>query len=216
MAGKSKIIKHGLDTRVQELAARGSSAAEIHRVLLQENPGLELHESSVGRYLSKCKESAIQRSFETIKDHVDRVVPADLNALEELEAQALSWSREAAPTAAERAVIAAEKLSAEIEWWAQKLVSFSQQSESAEDVARQLIRRAAFLLAEDDRRQEARLKAMRMAVQIIDLKLRQAGLLDPETKGRIVIMKSNESMEDGDDDGSTTIRFPVVEGGADG
>jgi hypothetical protein len=124
-------------------------------------------------------------------------VPEDLAALEEMEKQALDWSRQAGATSAERAAAAAENIAGELMQWREAIIS-ARQDEAADKVVRWIIKRAAFLLAEDDRRQEQRIAAMRMVHKIIETKLAKAGLLDDDQKGRIVFLTRKATGQDED------------------
>lgn len=164
---------------------------------LQEDHNADVSEATVGRYMAKIRQSAGTEAFAKIQDHVNRVVPEDLAALEEMEKQALDWSRQAGATSAERAAAAAENIAGELMQWREAIIS-ARQDEAADKVVRWIIKRAAFLLAEDDRRQEQRIAAMRMVHKIIETKLAKAGLLDDDQKGRIVFLTRKATGQDED------------------
>jgi len=95
MANKrSKIEILGLAEDVQALVATGLSARRIATRINNEHPEAEISESAVTRYVVRVRKEAAGEAFQKIKDHVDRVVPEDLKALEEMEGRCLEWGRE--------------------------------------------------------------------------------------------------------------------------
>lgn len=190
-----KIEYLGLSDTVQQLMAEGVVTRAEMTERLQNDYGADVSEATVGRYMAKIRSAAQDEAFQKIQDHVNKTVPDDLDALEEMEKQALEWTREAGITSAERATAAAENISGEIEQWRDMLLS----EKDPQKIVRWIIKRCIFYLAEDDRRQEQRLSAMRMVHKIIETKLSKAGLLDDETKGRIVFLQ--KQARDGDENG---------------
>ncbi len=207
---RTKIEILGLSEDVQALVASGLSARRIAARLNNEHPDAEISESTVTRYVARVRKEAQGEAFQKIKDHVDRVVPDDLNALEEMESQSLEWAREAGQDRVERMADAAFEIRGEIDDWINLLVSSGENEQEA--TARRIIRRCLSIMTREDRLQQQRNQAMHTAIKIIDLKLRQAGLLDEEGKGRIVIVERT----DGDsvlkdfnkDDGYEGFRVP--------
>ena len=99
---RSKIENLGLTEDVQALVASGLSARRIAVRLNNEHPEAGISDSAVTRYVARMRKEAQGEAFQKIKDHVDRVVPDDLKALEEMEAQSLEWAREAGQDRVER------------------------------------------------------------------------------------------------------------------
>jgi transposase len=187
---RSKIETLGLSEDVQALVASGLSARRIATRLSNEHPEAEISESTVTRYVARVRKEASGEAFQKIKDHVDRVVPDDLNALEEMESQSLEWAREAGQDRVERMADAAFEIRGEIDAWIGLLVSSDKDEQEA--TARRIIRRCLSIMAREDRLQQQRTQAMLTAIKIIDLKLRQAGLLDEEGKGRIILVERKD------------------------
>jgi len=192
MANKrTKIEQMGLSGRIQELVTEGLSARRIAAQVKIENPDADVSESAIARYVSKARNAATDEAFKTIRDHVDRVVPEDLKALEEMEAQCLVWAREAGKDRVDRMAEAAVAITGKVPLWRWMLVSdtyFTGKDEDIDVLVRRIIRECLVYMAREDRLQLQRDKAMNTAIKIIDLKLRQAGLLDDEGKSPIYIV----------------------------
>ena len=188
-----KIEQLGLSDTVQSLMADGvTTRAEMREKLVSEY-GADVSEATVGRYMAKIRRVAENEAFHTIQDHVNRTVPDDLDALEEMEKQCLEWSREAGCDVAERTASAAAEIKGELEAWREKIQASTDDPDAA---VKWIIKRAAAHLAQEDRRQEQRLSAMRQVHKIIETKLSKAGLLDDDQKGRIVFLRREASGED--------------------
>jgi hypothetical protein len=183
--GQCKIEKSGVSSVVQELVASGVTTRAAIADILQNRHGLDISEWAVGRYLSRLKLEAKSKAFQIISDHVDKVVPEDLAALESMETLAYHWAMEAAIPQAKRLADAAAKIGENIDYWRSLILS---DTPNPADQIKEIIHACLSYVQEDAREQDQRLKAMRAAVQIIELKLSKAGLLDEDTKGKIVIM----------------------------
>lgn len=194
-----KIELLGLSETVQQLMAEGVVTRSEMTEKLQNDYGADVSEATVGRYMARIRSAAQNEAFQKIQDHVNKTVPDDLDALEEMEKQALEWTREAGATSAERAAAAAEKISGELDQWQSMLLS----EKDPQKIVRWIVKRCSFYLAEDDRRQEQRLSAMRMVQNIIETKLSKAGLLDDESRGRIVFLQKQAVGEDENDAGGS-------------
>lgn len=188
MAKSCKIEKLGLAEKVQELMASGVNTRAEMTIRLQEDHGADVSEATVGRYMARIRSAADNEAFRTIQDHVNKVVPDDLDALEEMERFALEWSREAGVDVAERSAAAAESIAGEFTMWRDQLLAAETDEQQAK-VVRWIVKKAVRYLAADDRRQEQRLSAMRMVHKIIETKLSKAGLLDDDQRGRIVFLQ---------------------------
>lgn len=85
----------GLDVWIQELAAEGLSGRRIAAQIKIEQPDVSVSDSAIIRYVSKLRKESEGEAFGIIRKHVDKVIPEDLEVLEEMEAQCLAWAREA-------------------------------------------------------------------------------------------------------------------------
>lgn len=204
------IDKMGLGPRIAEYLKAGKTAKEIHRDLVSEVPGFSLSYAVVQKYCKTAKGDVGEAAATLLKQHVDKVLPDDLEALERLQALAMAWTEEEAKTQAERVADAQAEMVREIEYWIDELQTAGRDQEKQGPVARRLIKRALFLLAQDDQRYEIRLAAMKRAAEIITIKLRNAELLDGEGKGGINLFLSTAN---GDVPIDGFQRFEVVTGG---
>jgi len=204
---RTKIEIMGLSDRVQNLVAEGFSARRIAARLRNENPDLDISDASVIRFVATIREEAQTEAFQTIRKHVDKTVPDDLKALEEMEAQALQWSREAGMDRMERMADAAMQIAGHVESWRDILLN----TEDVDGAVRKIIKICLTYTLREDRLQDQRIKAMNMATKIIDLKLRQAGLLDEDGKRQVVIMdRTNEPLPDGAGENAKGSHKPFV------
>ena len=193
---KSIIEKNKLDGRVAELMSGVFVAREIRDILQEENPGLEISYSSVSRFVRAIKNSAENDAEQSIRRHLNRVVPDDLDTLEELESMCMEWAREAGLDQARWIARAEKELAEEIPRWLEAL----NEADDPGEAAKSIIGLALPIIARDDRRQKKRLEAMKQAVDIISLKLRNEGLLDTDKAGKICIYMSKAAC-DGDGGG---------------
>lgn len=183
-----KIDQLGLSDTVQQLMVEeGITTRAAMTAVLRERYNADVSEATVGRYLARIRNAAAGEAFQKIQEHVNRTVPADLDALEEMERQCLAWSREAGRDQVDRVAEAAQAIAGELDTWREMLLADA----DTQTTVRRIIRRAVKLIAADDRRQEQRLAAMRMVHKIIETKLSKAGLLDDEQKGRIVLLQQH-------------------------
>jgi len=95
-----------------------------------------------------------------------------------------------------------------VQLWRWMLISdtyFTGKDEDIDVLVRKIIRECLIYMAREDRLQLQRDKAMNTAIKIIDLKLRQAGLLDDEGKSPIYIVDrtGGKRPEDNKEDHST-------------
>lgn len=193
---KTKIERLGLCDRVEEMLKSGiATGKQITEILRAE--GHTLSESSVNRYLQGVRDTITPQAFKLIRDHVDKQIPEDLEALEGMESQALEWAGENPKDIADRIRQARMEIEGEVDKWADMILT------AAHDSSQKLRRKAVDRIVQtclsyftiDARAQNKRIQAMQTAIKIIELKLRNAGLLDDDTKGRIVIMDRSDEYE---------------------
>ena len=188
MANKrTKIEKSGLDGPIEELVTEGLSGRQIAVRIKADHPEVSISDSAIIRFVSRLREGAEEEAGKIIRDHVDKVVPDDLRALEEMESQCLEWARESGKDRVDRMAEAAVEIQGKVDAW--RLMLLEERNPDEQRVlVKKIIRDCLEIMAREDRLQIQRDKAMNTAIKIIDLKLRQAGLLDDEGKGNIVIM----------------------------
>jgi hypothetical protein len=206
----SKIERLGLSEVVQDLVVSGITTRAAIAGVLRDQHRAAVSDATVGRYLSRLKAEAGGKAFQIISDHVDRVVPEDLKALEAMEALAYTWAMEASVPQARRIAEAAAQIAEKMEYWRSLLLA---EVQNPTDQIKEIISECLSMVQADAREQDQRLRAMRAAVSIIDLKLSKAGLLDDDTKGRIVFLSRTEAgRSDKNDDAPARLRL-VHDGG---
>ena len=107
----------GLDVRIQELAAEGLSGRRIAAQIKIEQPDVSVSDSAIIRYVSKLRKEAEGEAFGIIRKHVGKVIPEDLDALEEMEAQCLEWAREGGKDRIDRMAEAAVLIKGKVPLW---------------------------------------------------------------------------------------------------
>lgn len=193
----SKIERLGLSERVSSLMVDDGITVgrEIGRILRKE--GHHVSDAAVNRYLSKVGRVAKSRADKIIQDHVDKVVPDDLVALERVESVSLKWFNEEPSEMADRLAGVKTAIDWEIDSWA-KMISEGSTAEKPEVRARiikNIIKTCLEYILKDERLQDKRLKAAAMAVKVIELKLAKSGLLKDDGRGKIVIIDRSEEYD---------------------
>ncbi len=191
-----KITKHNLGPRIlQLLTEKGRNSGQIARILTDE--GFKISQPTISRWLSKERETHKDEVKDLVHNHVAKVVPDDLNALEDMEKQCLEWAKEGPD-------IRSERISA----WPKILDTFNEVKNSlltADEkefikAMKAFYQRCLHWIIEDLNNQKDRLSAMREARSIIDTKLKYSGILEGITAGNIFIgpTKDGEEAKEGD------------------
>lgn len=214
--GESKITRMGLQKRVEELIASGvTTSVAIANVLTSE--GKKVSQPTVSRYLKEIKDTRLQETQKIVQDHVQKTVPADLDALEEMESQCLEWAREENGDFSHR--LAAKHVDDKLDTWINILqgvesmssATIEERTQSRKVAVKEIIRQSLRLVVDELHMQKSRTNAMRMAANIIDLKLRYSGLIDGNKDGGIFFV----DRENGDEliKDEQTGRLMVIPGG---
>ncbi|MBI5843746.1 MAG: hypothetical protein HZB23_03650 [Deltaproteobacteria bacterium] len=121
---QTKIEKWGLAPKVLELLKQGitspSSIAEaLNEFMLgrDEHKGRSVTRTAVTRFIEAKKPEIKKAATEIFTEHVNAVVPADLKALEEIEASCLAMFRETVENRHARLAEAAVKIKNEAARW---------------------------------------------------------------------------------------------------
>jgi len=211
-----KIEKLGLVKRIEELIAGGTTSSEAISSALKAE-GHAVSQPTVARYLKRTREERREETQKIISDHIQETVPADLDALEEMEAQCLAWAKEENTEFAHR--LAGRHIAENLPAWLARILSINPLSH-VDPKELDKARRAAVgeimsdclsWIADEFAIQKARLSAMRQAQGIIDLKLRYAGIIDTTKEGNIFILGNEDRLAKDPQSG----RFVVIKGGAD-
>lgn len=196
-----KISKHNLGPRILHLLTQeGKNSVEIARILTEE--GFKISQPTVSRWLSRERESHRDEVRDIVHEHVTKVVPDDMAALEEMERQCLTWSREGPDTAAER-ISAWKKIKDSYDHIKRDLLSAT--PDNLAEVMDGFYKQCLNWILEDLENQKQRLSAMREARSIIDTKLKYAGILEGQAGGNIFIgpAKDNDPPPEDEDQDRT-------------
>jgi len=182
-----KIEKHDLGPRILTLLTEeGKGSKEIAVILTKE--GFKLSQPTVSRWIKKQRENHKDEVQDIITKHVTKVLPNDLQALEDMETQCLAWAQEGPDTKGERIGLW-EKVSASFPEWKILLLSISEEI-SEKDLKKTMdpiIKQCLNWILEDINIQKERIAAMRMGSSIIDIKLKYSALLEGVKAGSIFI-----------------------------
>ncbi|HAJ26814.1 MAG TPA: hypothetical protein DCG53_06140 [Syntrophus sp. (in: bacteria)] len=213
---RNKITTMGLQKRVEELIASGVTTSVGIANALQAD-GKKISQPTVCRYLKEVKDTRLQETQQIVQAHVQKTVPADLAALEEMEVQCLEWAREENGDFSHR--LAAKHIFDKLDDWlkiirdveAMSAATIEERIQSRKTAVKEIIRQSIRFVVDELHMQKSRTNAMRMAANIIDLKLRYAGLIDGNKDGGIFFVdreRGDELIKD-----EKTGRLMVIPGG---
>ena len=191
MKRAGKIEQHNLGPRILDLLKEGATSADIAATFKAEN--MPISQPTISRWIKQQREETKGTIGKILQEHVEKTVPADLEALEEMERLCLAWAREEVDQKAER-ISAWKKVWEAISRWIREISE--SKPEEREDKCKAFAKAALRWVMEDIGLQRDRLSAMRQASQIIDLKLRYAGVLEGDGKGNIILRPEAEPPRD--------------------
>ncbi len=212
----SKIEKLGLVKRIEDLIASGTSTSEAISSALKAE-GFTVSQPTISRYLKRTREERREETQKILSDHVQAHVPGDLTALETMEAQCLDWAQEDNAAFAHR--LAGRNIAAKLDEWVSVILAANKnavhtEAEELEDArtlaVKEIMAQAIGFVADEFAVQRARLLAMQRASNIIEMKLRYAGLMG-EKEGNVFILGNDDRLEKDENTG----RFLVIKGGKD-
>ena len=210
----SKIESLGLAKRIEELISSGvHSSPAISAALKKE--GFKVSQPTVSRWLKHVRETRTDATQKIIADHVEKTVPADLAALEKMEAQCLAWAHEENDAFACR--LAHQNITEALQAWLARIQSinpalYADQAEllkARSNAVRDIISECLEWIADDIAMQKKRIGAMRQATTIIDLKLRYSGVIGAGESGHIYLVGKDDNLEEDPKSG----RLLVFKGG---
>jgi len=209
MAGPGKIAALGLAPRIEELISSGVTTSSAIAEALQKD-GHRISQPTVSRYLKEERETRREETRKIVQDHVQKTVPTDLQALEDMEAQCLAWAAEDTAEFSHR--LARQHISAHVNGWADKIrEAASSITDDKLKIVKEIMTQVVIWITDDLALQKSRIFAMRMASNIIDLKLRYSGVIDGANEGGIYFVnpeKGDRLVQD-----EKTQRFMVIKGG---
>jgi len=170
MSKTNKIVRLGLEKTVEDLISRGITTSTAISAELAKL-GKKVSQPTMSRYL-KGKREARKEETKTIMDgHINEHLPADLTALETMEAKCLEWAGEENKDFANR--LADQHVMEAAPRWMELISSIANDVPKEKIKAvKEIINQCLSWTANDLRLQTARIAAMKQASSIIDMKLR--------------------------------------------
>ncbi|MCX5818436.1 MAG: hypothetical protein NT047_00760 [Deltaproteobacteria bacterium] len=192
-----KIEKLGLVKRIEELVSQGTASSEAISAALKAE-GFNVSQPTVSRYLKKTRDSRREATQDILNNHIQEHVPADLTALEAMEAQCLDWAHENNDAFAHR--LAGRHIADSLKLWLDIILSINPASYADSNelnkarllAVREIMTQSIGWISDDFAVQKARLAAMRQASGIIEMKLRFAGVIGGEQSGNVFIIGSDD------------------------
>ncbi len=206
-AKTSKIDRAALAPIILQLRSEGITSSMAISKALKEK-GYSISQPTVARWLKANADTGREETRKIVQDHIKATVPADLDALEEMEAACLAWSRETEKEFSAR--LSHQYISESFSTWRDTILS-TDPEDMAEAVS-EIIRQCLQWIAADGNIQKRRLAAMKQATSIIELKLRYSGIIDAAGSGNILMVDSRRDKVVQDEH---TGRLMVIKGGKD-
>jgi hypothetical protein len=180
-----KIEQFNLGPRIVAGLDAGQTSRQIASALRSD--GFNISQPVVARWIKEQREKNLSRAEQVFSEHVDRELPKDLAALEEMERLCLSWSGEE-PAAKAQRISAWTRVADSLDDFVELVTGVPHQDEKGRrQVVERIYKMVLQWIISDINSQKQRLSAMKMATGIIEVKLRNAGLLGDNEKGRIII-----------------------------
>jgi DNA-binding transcriptional ArsR family regulator len=203
MADKITTLK--LEKPIEEFISQGITSSTVISDELKKL-GYNISQPTVSRYLKRLQAARKEETKSIMEDHINKQLPADLTALETMEAKCLEWAQESNEKFAHR--LAEEHILATAEEWFELITTLATAEQKEKNKALKTIMSQCFRwMADDLKLQTARLAAMGRASSIIDMKLRYA--LGEGHDGKIIFVDSARGETLVNNNG----RFMVIPGG---
>jgi DNA-binding transcriptional ArsR family regulator len=203
----SKIDRAGLAPVILELQSAGITTSIAISAALKEQ-GFNISQPTVSRWLKAHKDLGRDDTRQIVQDHIKAAVPADLDALENMEAACLAWAKEDEESFSER--IANQRIKDAIPEWKETIANTP--ADRVGETVADIIRKCLHWIAQDVGLQKRRLAAMKQATSIIELKLRYSGIIDAAGSGNIIMVDSRKDRVVQDEHSG---RLMVIKGGKD-
>jgi DNA-binding transcriptional ArsR family regulator len=177
MGRLNKIEHMGLASRIIELVKSGvTRSGDIAEQITRE--GHRVSQPTVSRWLKEQREKQKSDTQKLVSDHVLKVIPVDLHALEEMELQCLERSRETKGDFSHR--LAEQYIDEKLDSWMDIFRRLEQgQADPEEDpdklrrlAIKSIMSQCLIMMTNDFTLEKMRTSARRTAALIIDLKLR--------------------------------------------
>lgn len=216
MPRRGIIEDRNLGSRILQLYTKeGKHETEIAEIFKAE--GIQISQPTISRWLKRQRNLVSDQVGEIVQEHVKNVVPKDMEALEEMEAACLDWSREGPDEITDR-LAAWPKVREQAIVWANSFMDLaaSGQSKKLVEAARGMVHQVVQWVTEDFNAKAEAIKAMRMATNIIDVKLKYSGIIEGAESGNIIVhTKQPEKPEGGTPSSSDSRRLVMIKGNQD-
>lgn len=183
--GIKKIERHNLGPRIIKLMTEdGLNGTQVAERLKAK--GFPITQSTVSRWLKEQKGSSSERVNQIFAEHVEKELPKDLEALENLEKLCLEWSKEEISDKVER-ILTWRRVNDAFDELLQMVLDAGRDEKARIETAKSIVKRCMLWIYEDDQNQRQRLLSIKQAQSIIETKLRFAGVIDADADGNIII-----------------------------
>lgn len=189
---RSKIDLHDLGSDVLGYVKQGLTSYAIASRLTAD--GYPISQPTVSRWIAESRKASQSKAQQLFSDHIDRELPKDLEALEEMEALCLAWAREDKAARCAR-LMAGDRVAADLELIASELVAaYSEPDEKKQKAAIGfVVKKVLGWVLADNADQKRRLDAMAMGTKIIGSKLQHAGVLEGKEDWGVTIKPYDDS-----------------------
>lgn len=180
-----KIEKYNLGPEILDLSwNQGKKDQEIS--LLLRAKGYNISQPTISRWLEEQRQNNKNRLQQKFTDHVERELPKDLDALEEMENRLLRWAREDPADQAER-ISLWNRVEDSLNEWASTILAASAALEEKDrrTAIRTILKGIVHWVVVDKGMKADRRADMKLAAGIIEIKLRNAGVIDETDRGQI-------------------------------
>lgn len=187
LVGRNKIEAWGLGKQIYDMLTDGFSAKKIHEKLQEK--GYALSYPSVARWI-KGSNSEIQESIRaTFSDHIQKNLPTDLKALEELESISLEWSKENKKTFSQKVITQRIEALTKIfeDDFRKQFIKTKPGTKETRSLIQTLLRFSIDLVNDEISHRKFRLTAGKQALSVIGTKLTFSGILEGAGSGNIII-----------------------------
>jgi hypothetical protein len=215
--GTTKIERLGLGIIVQQLMADGMTVGRHIGEILRSEHDVEISDKAVCRYMAMIRDQVKPDAAGVFRQHVNQEIPKDLKALEDIQDQSNAWWKEEPADSAKRLASKYANVDSEVDHFQSLLLRAELADEKTRRiVVSKIIRTCLGYLTEDARLQKKRMEAMKMELDAIKIKLSNAGALDNETGGNIIIVDKRSDYRAPSKDNDGRVPFTVAGGKAHG
>lgn len=207
----SLVERFNLGARIIKYIEKGTSYEQME--VLFRGEGFPIGYKAIHRWAAKRQEDARSVVADIVREHVERVVPADLTALEEMEVQCLEVSRELKGDFSHK--LAAKNITEDLQKWVFMLKNAEEalaenKAVAVKSVVKAIMEQAIEYVSNELNLEKMRESARRTIVQLIDLKLKYSGIIGGAREGGVYFVDAEGGEELGEhEDGGLFIVKPA-------